>query len=103
MQPEITLAEAQAAVAKKTAPRVTEDSIKAKIAAVDYMNHDTLTLAVITMTNGFKVVGKAAPASPANYDAAVGQRYAYEDAFKQLWVFEGYLLCEILTRQSATL
>lgn len=88
--------EAQAIVETKTAPRVTEQSIKDKIASIDFLYHKHLTICVIQMNNGFMVVGKAAPASIANFDAEVGRSYSYQDAFKQLWHFEGYALCERL-------
>lgn len=97
MQPSKTLQEAQDIVNTKTAPRVTQASIEERIDTVNYLPVDTLTICMITMKNGFRVLGKSAPASPENYDPEVGQRYAYEDAFKQLWQFEGYLLCERLT------
>jgi hypothetical protein len=96
-EPALSLVEAQDVVATKTAPRVTLESIKQKIAKVDYLTHRTLTLAVVTMHNGYMVVGKAAPADARNYDAEVGQRYSYEDAIKQLWGLEGYALCEVLS------
>ena len=48
------------------------------------------------MENGFAVLGHSAPASAANYDEKVGETYAYENAFKQLWQLEGYLLREKL-------
>lgn len=96
MKPDISLEQAQAVVETKTMPRVTKEHIEGKIAAVDYLTQDILTISIITMVNGFRVVGKSAPASPENYDLQVGQRYAYEDAFKQLWQFEGYLLCDNL-------
>lgn len=95
-KPALSLGEAQEAVAAKTAPKVTVESIEAKIADVTYIPHDLLTICVITMRNGFKVIGKAASASPENHDPAIGQRYAYEDAFKQIWQLEGYLLRSIL-------
>lgn len=98
MQPAKTLEEAQAIVDTKTAPRVTKESIEAKIGEVEYLNKDTLTICVITMKNGFRSLGKSAPASPENFDEEVGKRYAYEDAFKPLWQFEGYLLCDQLAQ-----
>jgi hypothetical protein len=52
------------------------------------------------MKNGFTFVGKAAPADPRNYDRGVGERYAYEDAFKQVWSYEGYMLREILSAEA---
>jgi hypothetical protein len=97
VEPSITTSTAQAIVQTKTAPRVTEASIKGKIGSVDYVRHDKLTLAIVTMKNGFKVVGKAAPASRENFDAQVGERYAYDDAFEKLWQLEGYLLREQLS------
>jgi hypothetical protein len=55
-----------------------------------------LTICVIELRNGFQVVGKAAAADPRNHDSNVGKRYAYEDAFKQIWPLEGYLLKEAI-------
>lgn len=95
-EPEISLDEAKQRVAQKVLPRVTEESIKAKIKEVHYLRQDILTICVLRMSNGFWVVGKAAPASPGNYDQAVGERYAYDDAFKQIWHLEGYALRERL-------
>jgi Phage protein (N4 Gp49/phage Sf6 gene 66) family len=98
-EPKLSLDEAKAVVATKTAPRVTEESIKAKIASVDYITSKNLmTICLITMKNGFIVNGVSAPASPTNYDAEVGKRYAYDNAFKQLWPLEGYLLREKLSQ-----
>ncbi len=95
--PLISLEQAQTMADGLQFPKVTADRIKDKIASVNYIQHDTLTIAVITMRNGFKVLGKAAPADSRNYDANIGERYAYEDAFRQIWPLEGYLLCERLT------
>lgn len=92
--PSLTLEQAQAVVAGKTAPKVTKESIEARINSVSYLQHDHLTVCIIQMKNDFRVVGTAAPASIENFDPEVGKRYAYEDAFKQIWKFEGYLLCE---------
>lgn len=78
------------------------DSIKEQIREVEYARPFTacpqLTICAITMRNGFTVTGVSAPASPENFDAAIGERYAYDDAFKQLWRFEGYLLRDHLSR-----
>lgn len=96
MEPKLSLGQAQLAVSKKTAPRVTEQSIKDGIYKVDFLQHGLLTICVITMQNGFMVHGVSAAASPENHDEEIGQRYAYENAFKQLWQLEGYLLRERL-------
>lgn len=94
-QPGVTLAEAQAIVETKTAPRITLDGIKAAIAETEYFRaKETLTICILTMRNGFHIIGKSACASPENYDQAVGERYAYDDAVRQVWGFEAYALKE---------
>lgn len=98
-EPIMSLEEAKQVVSTKTAPRVTEEGIKAKIKAVDYNIWDKLTVCIITMQSDFMVVGVSAPASPSNYDPEVGKRYAYDNAFKQLWQLEGYLLREKLSKE----
>lgn len=87
---------ASAAVA--VAPRVTLDSMEAKIASENYTVIDaTLTICVIKMTNGFYVVGESAPASPANFNADLGKKFARENAIRNLWKLEGYALREKLS------
>lgn len=93
MEPALTLDDAKAVVATKIHPRVTEESIKAKIASVEYLSPKPFTtLCVITMKNGWVSTGFSAPADVRNFDAEVGERYAYDNAFKPLWQLEGYLL-----------
>jgi hypothetical protein len=79
------------------APRVTEESIKAKIGRVDYVSMATPsggvgTLCVISMKNGWISTGFSAPASAENFDPKVGEHYSYQKAFEPLWQLEGYLL-----------
>lgn len=52
------------------------------------------TVCQLTLENGFSVNGHSACADPANYDQFLGEKYAYEDALRKIWPFEGYLLCE---------
>jgi len=80
-----------------TQPTVTMESIEARIEGVQVISHPpTSTIVVITMNNGFDVVGHSACVHPDNYDAEVGERIAYDNAFRQLWPLEGYLLAEQL-------
>lgn len=51
-----------------------------------------LTLCVLTMKNGFTIVGKSACASPENFDLDLGVKIAREDARRQIWALEGYAL-----------
>lgn len=60
---------------------------------------DVMTICVLEIENGFILVGKSAPADPTNFDKAKGQTFAYEDALRQLWPFEGYLLREKLWQE----
>ena len=102
--PKISLDEAKAIVATKVHPKVTEASIRDKIVSVSYILLDAPgdpftpfgTLCIITMENGWVSTGFSAPASIANFDPQVGERYAYDHAFKPLWQLEGYLLREKL-------
>ena len=95
--PSLSTVSAQIVVGSKKAPRVTQEDIEAKIQNVEYVKHSQMTIAIITMFNGFMVTGVSAPASASNFDADVGKRYAYDNAFKQLWQLEGYLLREKLS------
>lgn len=100
----------------KTAPRITPDIIKATIASENYFTAQDavchipcaegdvantpqslaalglLTICVLVLKNGFTVLGKSACASPENFDANIGRKVAFEDAFGQVWQLEGYLL-----------
>ena len=99
---EVTDAEA-AAIA--VAPRVSLASMEAKIKAEYFVTGseaigsmpaiaelDVLTICFLVMDNGFVIIGKAAPASPANFNVELGRKFAREDAIRQLWPMEGYAL-----------
>ena len=94
--PILSVADAQHLAAESQYRKVTRESIEAKIAQVQYLTNETMTICVITMANGYRQVGTAAPAHPGNFNKEVGRTYAFEDAFRSLWRLEGYLLCEQL-------
>lgn len=96
----------------RTAPRVSLEDIKANVAAEAFFTageagdalglpmHEAaklLTICIITVSNGFTLVGKSAPASAENFDAELGRKLAYEDAIRQLWPLMGYALRETLS------
>lgn len=103
-----SLEQADAEVAAvTTAPRVTLQGLKDRIVArysfpasratiaLDMPSHealDVLTICVVVLDNGWTLVGKSAPADPANYNEALGDKLAFEDCIRQLWPLEGYLL-----------
>ena len=89
---------------QKTPNRVSLDYIMARIADIEFINPKStphMTIAILTMVNGFVVVGKSAPADPENYDADLGCQFAKEDAIRQLWQLEGYALRERLSAPQA--
>lgn len=83
------------------APRLTPALVDAAIAAEDYhvFPGTTVTVAALTLRNGFVVVGKSASASVENFDAEIGRKIARDDARRQIWALEGYLLREKLATQ----
>lgn len=81
---------------------VTKESIEARIKDTEFSLHagSTLTICRLTMKNGFTVVGKSACAHPENFNKELGEKIAYDDAFKQIWALEGYLLREALHNET---
>lgn len=99
-----------AAVAK--APRVALADIEGSIAATYSFTADKaidamsmpgvdelklLSICILVMKNGFVVIGKSAPASPENFNAELGGKFAYEDAIRQLWPLMGFALRDKLS------
>lgn len=82
-----------------TAPRVTLESLEDKILTEQYyvFPGTTVTVAALTLKNGFVVVGHSAAASPKNFDAELGQKIARQKAVDEMWALEGYLLRENLS------
>jgi hypothetical protein len=93
------------------APRIRPQDLEDNIAGYDLFNvYDVtealnqpsmpetkcLTIAVITMKNGFMVIGHSACASPENYDADIGNRLALSDAKNKMWPLMGYHLKQTL-------
>jgi hypothetical protein len=88
--------EASAAV-QKTPNRVTLDSMKDKIKGEEYIHPDSIphmTICVIMLENGFALVGKSTPADAENFNEELGEKFAFEDALRQMWPLEAYLLRE---------
>jgi len=83
------------------APRLTPALIDAAIAKEQYhvFEGSCLTVCCLTLRNGFTVVGESACASPANFNAELGQKIAREKARDKIWALEGYLLKQKLHNQ----
>ena len=76
--------------------KVTLDGIKAKIKGETYLvlPDGRTTLCILDLENGYTIKGLSACVDPAEFDLNLGRKYAFEDAFKQIWALEGYLLAE---------
>ncbi len=84
------------------APRVTLENLQNKIKDVEICKFISkgggiLRWAVLTMENGFAIVGKpSASVSPENDDAEIGEKVAIQNSQNEIWALEGYLLKERL-------
>ncbi|PHS59323.1 MAG: hypothetical protein COB03_03240 [Alteromonas sp.] len=83
-----------------TAPRITPEIIESKIKSEQYHVFDgtTFTTCLLTLENGFTVLGESACASPENFDAEIGRKIARDNARNKIWALEGYLLKEQLNK-----
>lgn len=95
--PRVTLADIEAAIAHRfdttadKAMRYSAHSGDGEVpAAIDRLHF--LSICILVMKNGFTVIGKSAPASPENFNAELGRKFAYEDAVRQLWPLMGFAL-----------
>lgn len=59
------------------------------------------SICILTMKNGFMVIGTSAPASPENYNQELGAKFAYENCVRQLWPLMGFALRDRLHEQGA--
>ena len=62
---------------------------------------ETLTFCILILRNGFTVTGESAYASPENFNAEIGRKIARENAREKIWLLEGYLLKEKLSKGGA--
>ena len=83
------------------APRLTPDHIDNTIAVEDFhvFPGTTVTVCLLTLRNGFTVVGESACASPENFDEELGRKIARDNARNRIWQLEGYLLRQRLSEQ----
>lgn len=84
------------------APSVTVSDIQAKIKKTEYfvIPGTTVTICNLTLENGYSVRGESACVSPENFNIAIGEKYAFEQAVEKIWILEGYLLKQKLFEQS---
>lgn len=78
--------------------KVTIESIIAKIKGETYivMPDGRTTICQLTLANGYTINGTSACVDASNFDMNIGRKIAFEDALRQIWPLEGYLMAEKL-------
>ncbi len=74
--------------------RITVDDLRARVESVEYIERETLNVAIIRLDNGFWLVGKSAPVDPDNYNAEYGRELAHDDALRQAWAHLAFAYLE---------
>jgi hypothetical protein len=74
--------------------RITVADLNSKVKSSTYtrLPDSTTTVCQITLINGFTLIGTSACVDPANFNQAIGEKIAYDNAFEKLWDLEGYML-----------
>ena len=77
-----------------TAPRLTPDLISGRIVGDAYyvFPGTQTTVCLLTLKNGYTVLGESACASPEDFDEELGRKIAKDDARAKIWMLESYLL-----------
>jgi Phage protein (N4 Gp49/phage Sf6 gene 66) family len=82
-------------LAASPAERVTPEYMKSRITSTDFTRiGETVTHCRIVLDNGFSVSGESACVNAANYNQQIGEKIAFDNAFRQLWPLFGFLLAE---------
>jgi hypothetical protein len=76
------------------ADTVTKEHIESIIKAETYNfpAGTTLTICLLTLVNGFTIVGTSASVSETKFDPKIGKDIAHDNAIEKIWELEGYLL-----------
>lgn len=82
-------------LAASPAERVTPEYMKSRIGSTDFTRiGEIITHCRIVLDNGFSVSGESACVNIENYNQQIGEKIAYDNAFRQLWPLFGFLLSE---------
>ena len=81
-----------------TIPRITSERLEEVIVSEQYhvFSGTTFTACLLTLENGYTVLGESACASPENFNAELGRKIARNNAKNKIWALEYYRLrCEL--------
>lgn len=83
------------------APRLTPDIIDSLIKDKSFHKLTSkLTVCVITLQNGFELIGESSCVDPANYNQQIGEDIAFTNARDKIWPLAGYALKQKLYEES---
>ena len=75
---------------KSTKTKLTLEDIEKLVDYPQYQTIGTLTICILTLTNGAQVTGQSNVISPENFDQQIGRDVSYRNAVDKLWELEGY-------------
>lgn len=80
------------------APKVTLEDVENSIKSDTYivLPDERTTVCMLTLDNGYTVRGESSCVSRENFDTALGQKYAREDAVRKVWPLLGFRLADKL-------
>lgn len=84
--------------------KVTLEQIESKIKAECYLvlPDGRSTICLLSLENGYTIKGLSSCVDASNFDMETGRKIAREDAVRQIWPLEGYLLAEKLHNKTKT-
>lgn len=72
---------------------ITIEDVNNAILKEEYITLGVKTaVCILTLKNGFEIIGTSAAVDPNNYSLEVGKPYAKSKALDKVWELEGYLL-----------
>lgn len=80
--------------------RLTAQDLEEKVFNETYWNNGKTTVCLVTLSNGFEVVGTSSCVDRKNFDRSVGMNLARVDAMRKVMAYEGYLLQDRLAGEA---
>lgn len=79
---------------EKLPNKLTMGEILDTVTKADYwrLGESTTTVCQLTLKNGFTVLGQSACIDPLEFNKAIGEKVAWDNALDKVWELEGYLL-----------
>jgi hypothetical protein len=71
---------------------VSLDSIESTISEKSFWNNGKTTVCILTLINGFEVIGTSGVVDKSKFNQELGEKFAYENAINKMWELEGYRL-----------